>query len=129
MAKGRKTGGKDVKPGERLNPHGRPPDPPELKQIKKLTKGDLALLLNKVLSAKPEELNDFNGTVLEKWLASIVFHGIKSGDFSRLHPFIDRLLGKVPDKLELSELDSMSDEDLLQAAEEALQNMKEKLKK
>lgn len=112
-----------------MNPNGRPPDPPELKQIKNLTKGELAVLLNKILNSDPADLNQFNGTVLQKWLASIVFHGIKSGDFSRLHPFIDRLLGKVPDKIEVSEVESMSDEDLLNAAEEALQNMKEKLKK
>ena len=117
------------KKGVVTNPNGRPPDPPELKEIKKLTKGELAILFNKVLHSKPDELNNFNGTVLEKWLASIVFHGIKSGDFSRLHPFIDRLLGKVPDKIEVSEVESMSDEDLLSAAEEALMSMREKLKK
>lgn len=96
MAKGKKTGGRDFTgiPGP-----GRPPNPPELNAIKQMTKGELELLFHKVLNAKPEELNNFNGTVLEKWLASIIYQGIKSGDYGRLNPFLERLFGKVKDEM------------------------------
>lgn len=101
MAKGKKTGGKDFKPGLSGNPQGRTPNPPELKQLQQLTKGELELILNKILHAKPEELNNFNGTILEKWLASIVYQGMKTGDFGRLNGFFDRLpkIGKVKEEI------------------------------
>lgn len=99
MAKGKKTGGKNFKPGVITNPNGRPPEGPELKAIKNMSKNELAELFHRVLSAKPEDLNNFKGTVLEQWLASIIYQGIKQGDWGRLNPFIERLFGKVKDEV------------------------------
>lgn len=99
MAKGKKTGGKDFKPGVVTNPNGRPPDAPELKELRHMSKNELAALFHKILAAKPEELNNFNGTVLEKWVSSIIYHGIKTGDYGRLNPFIERLFGKVKEEV------------------------------
>lgn len=121
--------GRDFLPGQSGNPKGRPPDSPEIKALKKLTKGELAVLLNKVLQSKPEDLKTFKGTVLELWLAAGATKAIQTGDYSRLEFLINRLIGKVPDKLEVSEIDSVSDEELLKMAENAIQSMKEKLKK
>ena len=85
------------------NPAGRPPDPPELKEIQRLTKGSLELLVNKILSAKPEELNQFRGTVLEVWLASGASQAIKAGDYQRLVTLLERLIGKVPVTIDISD--------------------------
>lgn len=92
---------KNLKPFKAGHPGGpgRPVDPPELKAIKGMTKAELEILFHKILAAKPEELNNFNGTVLEKWLASIIYQGIKSGDYGRLNPFLERLFGKVKDEI------------------------------
>jgi hypothetical protein len=85
--------------------------------------------MNKILAARPEDLNDFTGTVLERWLASVAFHGIKTGDYSRLNPFCDRLLGKVPEKIEVTELEQLSDEEILKLGLEAVENLKKKINK
>lgn len=82
------------------NPNGRPPDSPAYKAIKQMSKNELSDLFHKVLSSKPEDLNNFNGTVLEKWVSSIIYHGIKTGDFGRLTPFLDRLYGKIKEEVQ-----------------------------
>lgn len=85
--------------GEVTNPKGRAPNPPELKALQRMTKMELEVLMHKILNTKPEDLNNFNGTVLEKFLASILFHGIKNGDYGRLNPFLERLFGKVKEEI------------------------------
>lgn len=90
---------KKYKKGETGNPNGRPPDPPELKELKRMNKGELELLFHRILNAPPSDLSTFNGTILEKWVASIIFHGIKTGDYARLNPFLERLFGKVKDEI------------------------------
>lgn len=124
-----KKGPHRFKKGQSGNPKGRPQDPPELHLINQLTKREFSLLLNKILQCPPEKLKDFKGNVLELWLAAGATKAIQTGDYSRLEFLINRLIGKVPDKLEVSEIDSVSDEELLKMAENAIQSMKEKLKK
>lgn len=90
---------KNLKPwkkGEAPNPAGRPPNPPELKAIKAMTKGELELLVHKILQASPGDLKEFKNTVLELWLAQGASKAIQSGDYSRLMLLIERLYGKVP---------------------------------
>ena len=111
------------KPGQSGNPAGRAKDPQELHLIKQLTKREFSLLLNKILQCDPDKLKDFKGSVLEMWLAAGATKAIKTGDYSRLEFLINRLIGKVPDKLEVSEIDSVSDEELLKMAENAIQSM------
>lgn len=89
--------GRDFKPGQSGNPKGRPKDPPELKAIKQMTRGEFSLLIHKLIGLKPEDLKDFKGTVLEMAMASAVQAAIKHGDFSKMQSFIERLFGKVPD--------------------------------
>lgn len=121
---------KPLKPGQSGNPKGRPKNPPQLREIQQLTKGEYSLMINKMLQCKPEDLANYNGTVLEKWVASVIYHGIKHGDPSRLASLIDRLIGKVPEKVELTEhekVKSLSDEELLDAAVKAVEALKLKL--
>lgn len=102
------------KPGQSGNPAGRPPGPPELKAIKQMTKGEFSLLIHKLIDLKPEDLKDFKGTVLEMAMASAMQKAIKSGDFSHIQSFIERLFGKVKEEFVLHKI---SDEEL--AAEAA----------
>ncbi len=91
---------KKFKPGQTGNPKGRPPEPKELKAIKQMTKGEFSVLIHKLIELKPEELSTFKGTVLEMAMASAMQKAIKSGDFSNIQGFIERLFGKVKDELQ-----------------------------
>jgi hypothetical protein len=44
-------------------------------------------------------LSTFKGTVLEMAMASAMQKAIKSGDFSNIQSFIERLFGKVKDEI------------------------------
>ncbi len=90
---------KPFKPGQCGNPKGRPKNPPELKAIQQMTKGQFSLLIHKLIDLKPEELSTFKGTVLEMAMASAMQSAIKSGDFSRIQGFVERLFGKVKDEV------------------------------
>lgn len=112
---------------------GRPKDPPELKEIKKLTKADFELLVNKSLQKDLMELgakaNDPTASVLDAAIASIAVHMIKQGDPNRLAFFLDRLHGKVPDKVEVKDYRNMTDEELLLETKNYARELEEKLKK
>lgn len=130
MAKGRKTGGKDWEPGFSRNPAGRPPDPIHVRLVKKVSHSDFKYALQSILQARPEELGTFKGNILEMALASIMQQAIKYGDHNKLEFLINRLYGKVPDKVEVTEMDdlkTLSDEALYERMVESLNEMKQKL--
>lgn len=81
---------------------GRPKDPPELVVLKMLTKTELELLMNTLLTKSKEELKAIkvHGTAIQMSMAAIILKSIEGGDHFRLQFFIERLLGKVPDKVE-----------------------------
>jgi hypothetical protein len=95
---------KNLTPFQVGNPGGpgRPKDPPEIKLIKQMTRGEFSLLIHKLIDLKPEELKDFKGTVLEMAMASIIQQAIKHGDPTRLQFFVERLFGKVKTEIEHS---------------------------
>lgn len=82
---------------------GRPANPPELKAIRQMTKGEFILLNHKLLDLSLEELENFKGTVLEMAMAAIIKKAIENGDQFRLQFFVERLYGKVTDKIELTD--------------------------
>jgi len=82
---------------------GRPKDSPELRTIKRLTRPEFELLMQKLLNLTPNELNEYQGSVLEMSMASIIKKSIEHGDHWRLQFFIERLFGKVTDKIELTD--------------------------
>ncbi len=106
MAKGKKSGGKDFKPGVSGNENGRPPLDPAVKQFKKLTQdiidevGFLVLDGDKVGLAKI--IADPQASTLKRWIAQVAETGIKLGDMDSLDKLLNRLLGKAPQKLEHS---------------------------
>ena len=103
MAKGKKTGGKDFKPGHGI---GRPRVPDEIKKAIGLTKAEAATKLVELMKLNLTELEtlirDRSKSALELWIARIIALGIKTGDHSRLNFMFDRIIGKVTDKVEIS---------------------------
>lgn len=103
MAKGKKTGGRNFAPGNKLG--GRPPTPPELKAARRLTKTAFEALINRHLWANDDELaatlEDPAVPAVEKLLASILAEGIRVGDAGRMEWIAQRLIGKVKDVVEL----------------------------
>lgn len=93
--------GRDFQPGHAGGP-GRPPLPAELKEIKRLTKGELELLITKVIRAGPGDLKQFTGTALEMFVASCVSKSIKTGNWSMLDPMLSRVIGPLTSKIDLN---------------------------
>ncbi len=103
MAKGKKTGGKNFEAGHEVR---RPASPPEVRQLGLLTKAEALKCLSKFLKYNIEELEvllkDKKMSAMDHWAGRIVLNGIKNGDSVRLNFMLDRLIGKVTDKVEHS---------------------------
>lgn len=141
MAKGKKTGGRDLKPGDRLNPLGRPPEPEDVKDAKKLSKVEFIRVANKFLYMTLAEIReveeDKKSTMLDLLLASIILKGFDHGDQGRLTFFLDRIIGPVKSKIEHSGPDDgpihvsehLTEEELDRRAAKIMQRLKDKFKK
>lgn len=112
--------------GHSGNPAGGAILPPEIRLARKLDKVAYEKAVHKISNMTFEEIQTFleakkhadglQGTVLELAIASIWWQSIKKGDDKRLESFMDRIVGPVTRKLELSG-DSIADL-MLQAAED-----------
>lgn len=106
MARGKKTGGKDWKPGKAPKSPGRPESPPELKEARKLTRTAFEAIINRFIHMTRVELrearSDRGRTQLELIVIAVLEKAEGWGDTSRLNFVLDRLIGKVPDKVEMS---------------------------
>lgn len=103
MAKGRKTGGRDFKPGQSGNPSGRPELPAEIKGARVLNKLELELVLTKYLRCSVSDLRENKDnqelSSLDQIAINIILKAIDYGDPIRLNFLLDRLIGKVPQKI------------------------------
>jgi hypothetical protein len=99
MAKGKKTGGKDFKPGETGNPNGRPPVPADLREARSLNKVELERILNKYvflpLAEIKAELERPGTPALEVIIGKVIAEAIRHGDERRLAFLLERLVGPV----------------------------------
>jgi hypothetical protein len=124
--------GRDFLPGQSGNPKGRPPEPPELKAMKRMTKGELSLLINKYMQMDLVELGAIahNPTTkaIDAMISSIIIQCIKQGDYTRLNFFLDRELGKVSEKIEVAAYKDMSDIELLEEAKKETALLEKKIK-
>lgn len=106
MARGKKTGGRDFKPGESGNPAGQTPLPADIKEARKLNKQEIERVLNKFLHLPLEELaafvQDKRSPVLESLVARILLEAIKRGDQVRLEWVFQRLVGKIEEKINMT---------------------------
>lgn len=104
MAKGKKTGGRDFKPGQKVPGCGRPALPPDVREAKALQRNEVQILLTQMLEMDRSELQTIVNNPKEKAIrglvASIVLHGIKKGDQMRMNFLLDRIVGKVKDEME-----------------------------
>ena len=98
--------------GQSGNPRGRPKNSNEQNLLKSLSRSDFMVLVNRILSAKPEELKEFKGTVLELSIVSALSKGIRKGDCDALFKCLDRLIGRPKEVVETHNFDETKERDL-----------------
>jgi hypothetical protein len=105
MARGKKTGGRDFKPGQIANPNGAPRVPEEVKIARQLSQNQLILIFNKLLHMTGAELkahwNNPETPVFERIVAKILNQADVLGDHHRLDFILNRLIGKVTEKVDV----------------------------
>lgn len=99
--------GRRFQPGQSGNPSGARKHDQAKKIMRKLTALDLEEIINLVLNNDMEALlaikNDLKNTkVLKAWVAAAAIEGIKKGDLTSLTTLVDRIFGRVSQKIELS---------------------------
>lgn len=104
MAKGGKTK-TSFKPGAKPGP-GRPPMSPELKESRKLTRTLFEEIVNRFTTMSKSQLTYHlqkpDTPALELMVGMVVREAIVKGDQARLNFLLDRLVGKVADKVQHS---------------------------
>ncbi len=105
MSKGKKTGGRDWKSGETGNPNGSPGLPKDLKDARKLNQVEFERAVNKCLYLTPTKLQEHlvveDTPVIEHLIGSVILRGIKEGSHAHLEFVLNRLVGKVQDRIEV----------------------------
>lgn len=106
MAKGRKTGGKDFPKGVSGNPEGARRHNQEVKVLRRLTHEELAHIATTLLKKKKEGVDkiadDPEASALSVWIARIIQTGADAGNSAKLDVILNRLIGKVSDKVDLT---------------------------
>jgi len=106
MAKGKKTGGRNIKPGQVLNPRGGGAISPETRAIRSLTAEHLKDIADLILEGNVEKLKEIvtdpSSSVLRVWLAKAAATAIQKGDLGPLEVILNRSIGKVKEKVDLS---------------------------
>lgn len=105
MARGKKTGGRDFKPGNKTGKlGGRPPTPEHIRQAAKLGKTEFQSIFHRFsLMSYDEFLTFFKAgdmTVMERIIAGVMAKAIKGEDRSAALIW-DRMMGKITDKVEV----------------------------
>lgn len=108
MTIGRKTGGRDFKPGKEWtgNTKGAPHLPDDIRKMRRFSKQEFERTTNKFLQMAPDEIYKYipkkgtsapeGATVGDVLIASVIVRAIYGGDHRRLGFLLDRLIGKVP---------------------------------
>lgn len=106
MAKGKKTGGNDIKKGEVRNPTGRPRTPEYLKKASKLTKVRFQEILHKYCNHSLEDLKmsyiNKKTPALDLVVIKVLIEAIRKGDEKKLGFLLDRMIGKVKEEIEVT---------------------------
>lgn len=106
MAPGRKTGGRDIKPGQILNPYGRPGVPSELRKAKRFAKQELDLILTEMIREPEDRIkqirDDKNTPALQKAIARLMLNAISRGDEKMIDYFCNRTIGKVKEEIDIT---------------------------
>lgn len=104
MSKGAKSGGRDFEKGNPGGP-GTPPLPEEIRKMATLTKKEALAILGEYLQKPYHQLEaileDKSRRAFDHVTAAIITKAVE-GDSRYLREMLDRLYGKVTDKIELS---------------------------
>lgn len=104
MAKGKKTGGRDIQKGQVLNPHGRR-TPEDIKTLRSHNKFEIERCLTKYLHMSMSELTaisqDGSLSALEMACVRLMIKGAGKGDYRVMDFIFNRLIGKVKEHIEL----------------------------
>lgn len=103
MAIGKKTGGRDIKPGQVLNPKGGLKKDFTLEKAKMLTQKELTLVINKLSDKTKEELKEIieakDTKMLECIIGNVMYKAMTKGDMSSFELVLNRAIGKPKDKV------------------------------
>lgn len=124
MAKGKKTGGRDFVKGvcaNRNGPWGKNPPDDETKELLKQKRLEYPAKMAELLSKSSDDIQRICSTyykrksdpdyidekvgeidAFQSFVAAIIIGGIERGDHKRLQFLLDRIIGKVKDKVEHS---------------------------
>lgn len=106
MAKGSKTGGRDFPPGQSGNPAGRPPLPEELKLARSLNQIEFERVAHRILKTPWGQLVEVaqnrETEAFAAGFSAFILKIISTGDPARMTLLLDRLIGTVKKKVEVS---------------------------
>lgn len=92
--------------GQSGNPLGRTPLSKEVREANKITKSMILDILGQYLTIRMDKLEEIiadpQATVIHRAVATISKIMIETGDHQKMNWFMDRLIGKVTDKIEHS---------------------------
>lgn len=98
--------GKRFQPGKSGNPGGKVKIPDDIKEARKLNQNELDRTVNRLIYLSRQELRGLienpETPMFEIMVASIIAQGAQKGDQMRLEFILNRIIGKVQDKLEVS---------------------------
>lgn len=103
---GKKSGGRDFKPGQSGNPGGTSKVDRDLMVIRKLSKEKFKDLANILISGTREDLERMlaspGTTALTEMVIKVVLGIAERGDMTSLDRLLDRLIGKVKDEVDVN---------------------------
>ena len=105
MARGRKTGGRDIPKGVSLNPHGARLHNPMYKALKRMTQQDIADIMLWVANATAGEMKaaaiDPEAPILRSTIAKCFSEAHNKGDTAALERLLTRMVGPPPQVVEM----------------------------
>lgn len=104
--------GRRFKKGQVTNPLGAGAHNHDLKALRRLTHDEIADLGTLVVQGNVKALqairDDPSSSALKMWFMAVVMKAIQKGDMQALNAFLDRVVGKVSDKLVVSSQNTTS---------------------
>jgi hypothetical protein len=120
-----------IKKGEVRNPLGGKTQNPVLNAMRRLTQEDLADVGQMILAGEFESIKEIaenpkGHNALKAIFCSVFNKAHEKGDMQSLNLFLDRVVGKVKDKVDVTITAKMSDEDLIERARTITKQLEDK---
>jgi hypothetical protein len=94
-----------IKKGEVRNPRGHV-DPLEMRILKSTTVTTLATMIQKAITQKPKDLQDLlkhpETNAIEAIILGTIIDAIQHRNYNKLEQLLERVIGKVPDKIDMT---------------------------